>query len=252
MSQRYYLQLSYDGTDYHGWQIQPNGVTVQEDLQKALSLILREDISVVGCGRTDTGVHASYFVAHFDCASPIADVDKLVYKLNGFLSKDIAIFDLQPVSDEFHARFTATARAYEYHLVTQKSSFLNRYSYRPNFGLDFEAMNKAAKHLLDYTDFTSFSKLHTDVKTNNCDVRVAYWEQKDDHHWVFHITADRFLRNMVRAIVGTLLDVGKGKITEEQFVQIIENKNRCKAGVSVPGQALFLVDVAYPEVYIKR
>lgn len=252
MSQRYYMQLSYDGTDYHGWQIQPNGTTVQDDLQKALSTILREDIAIVGCGRTDTGVHAKYFVAHFDYSSVIADVDKMIYKLNGFLSKDISILDLQPVDDAFHARFTATARAYEYHLVTQKSSFLNRYSYRPNFELDFDAMNRAARCLLDFTDFTSFSKLHTDTHTNNCDVSVAFWEKKNDHHWVFHVTADRFLRNMVRAIVGTLLEVGKGKISEAQFSQIIEAKDRGKAGISVPAQALFLVDVVYPEVYIKR
>jgi len=252
VKQRYLIQLAYDGSSYHGWQIQPNGISVQERLQDALSLLLREEVKVVGCGRTDTGVHASYFVAHFDLDNSIEDIPKLVYKLNAYLPSDIALFDIKATTQDFHARFMATARSYEYHLITRKSPFLNAYSYRPNFSLDFEAMNKAAQHLLSVTDFTSFSKLHTDAFTNNCDVREAIWKQKDEYHWVFHITADRFLRNMVRAIVGTLLDVGKGKITEAQFCEIIEAKDRGKAGVSVPGEALFLSDVKYPEAYIKR
>lgn len=249
MNQRYAILLAYDGTAYHGWQVQPNAITVQEVLEKAFSLILREEVSFVGCGRTDTGVHAKYFVAHIDVQQPIKNSSQLVYKLNSYLPKDIVLFDIKEVSEGFHARFSATARSYEYHLVTRKSPFEEYYAFRPPYNLDFEAMNQAAKHLFKYTDFTSFSKLHTDVKTNNCDIREAIWKSKDEHHWVFHITADRFLRNMVRAIVGTLLDVGKGKITEAEFCQIIEAKDRGIAGVSVPGKALFLSDVVYPEPF---
>lgn len=252
MSQRHYIELAYDGSVFIGWQIQPNGMSVQGTLQKALSTLLREEVKVVGCGRTDTGVHASYFVAHVDLESEIKDYSKLIYKLNAFLPREVVVYDIKRTSEDFHARFLATARAYEYHLITQKSPFLDAYSYRPPFALDFDAMNKAALHLLETVDFTSFSKLHTDVATNNCDVREAVWKQKDNHHWVFHITADRFLRNMVRAVVGTLLDVGKGKITEEDFCKIIAIKDRGKAGVSVPAQALFLTDIKYPEGYIKR
>ncbi len=249
---RYAIELAYDGTNYHGWQIQPNAASVQETLEKALSLILREKLAVVGCGRTDTGVHAKYFVAHFDLPKKIYKPTQLLYKLNSYLPKDIVLFDIKKVSEDFHARFSATSRSYEYHLITQKSPFDHQYSFRPNYPLDFEAMNLAAKHLSDYTDFTSFSKLHTDVKTNNCEVRKAFWEQKESHHWVFHITADRFLRNMVRAIVGTLLEVGKGKISEDEFCRIIDKKDRGKAGASVPGKALFLNNIEYPKNYIRR
>lgn len=252
MNQRYLIQLAYDGTAYHGWQIQPNGISVQEVLQEALSTLLRESVKVVGCGRTDTGVHASYFVAHFDLDKLITDLDTLRYKLNGYLPKDLVLFDIKLTTEDFHARFSATARAYQYHVVTRKSPFLAHYSYRPNFPLDFEAMNKAAKHLLSTSDFTSFSKLHSDAATNICDVTEAVWRKKDRHHWVFHITANRFLRNMVRAIVGTLLEVGKGKISDAEFCAIIEAHDRGKAGVSVPGAALFLTDIQYPEGYIKR
>lgn len=252
MNKRYAIELAYDGTNYHGWQIQPDASSVQEVLEKAFSLILREDISLVGCGRTDTGVHAKYFVAHIDVEKPIEDSSQLLYKLNSYLPKDIVLFDIKEVSEDFHARFSATSRSYEYHLVTRKSPFEESYAYRPNFSVNFDVMNKAAKRLLDFTDFTSFSKLHTDVKTNNCDVREAVWKQLDAHHWVFNITADRFLRNMVRAIVGTLLEVGKGKISLDQFAEIIEAKDRGKAGVSVPGKALFLSDIVYPNNYINR
>lgn len=247
MSKRYALELAYDGTAYCGWQIQPNAITVQEVLQKSFSTLLREEISVLGCGRTDTGVHAKYFVAHIDTSKSIENIDKLIYKINGFLPKDIVIFNIKEVIPEFHARFSATSRSYEYHVVTQKTPFLNTLTYKPNFSLDFDLMNTAAKHLLDFEDFTSFSKLHTDVHTNNCDVTFAEWEKMDDNHWVFHISANRFLRNMVRAIVGTLFDVGKGKITVEQFCDIIRQKDRGVAGVSVPAQALYLTDIIYPE-----
>ncbi len=252
MNKRYVIELAYDGTNYHGWQIQPSAISIQEVLEKAFSMILRENINIVGCGRTDTGVHASYYVAHFDVENPILDTEKLVFKLNSFLPKDIVLFSITEACEDFHARFGATSRSYQYHLVTRKSPFEEQYAFKPNFFPDFDAMNKVALRLLEYTDFTSFSKLHTDVKTNNCDVRKAYWEQISEYHWVFNITADRFLRNMVRAIVGTLLEVGKGKISEERFCHIIENKNRNEAGVSVPGKALFLTDIRYPNEFFKR
>lgn len=245
MDQRYFIALAYDGATYHGWQVQPDAISVQEELQKALSLILRQDIEIVGCGRTDAGVHARYFIAHIDVSQPINDIPKLVYKLNSFLSKAIVIYDIYPVDNELHARFSATSRSYEYHLVTQKSPFLETYAFRPHFLPDFEKMNEAAKKLLDYTDFTSFSRLHTDTFTNDCDVTLAEWRQHDEHHWVFHISANRFLRNMVRAIVGTLLDVGKGKLSIDEFCAIIEAKDRGKAGASAPAHALFLTAVAY-------
>lgn len=245
---RYAVKLAYDGSQYHGWQIQPNSITVQEVLEKTFSTLLREPINFVGCGRTDTGVHAKYFVAHINCTTVIADLDKLIYKSNGFLPKDIVIFDIFEVSEEFHARFSATSRSYEYHVVTRKSPFLEHLSFRPKYTLDFEAMNKAALHLLEYEDFTSFSKLHTDVKTNNCDVTRAEWVQTGDDHWVFHVSANRFLRNMVRAIVGTLVEVGKGKLTEQQFCEVIEKKDRGVAGISVPAQALFLTQIEYPDL----
>lgn len=246
MAQRYFIALAYDGAAYHGWQIQPDAISVQEELQKAFSLLLRESVEIVGCGRTDAGVHAKYFIAHIDVSKPIEDINKLVYKINSFLNKAIVIFDIYPVDNEMHARFSASSRSYEYHLLTQKSPFLQAYSFRPNFKPDFDQMNLAAKRLLDYTDFTSFSRLHTDTFTNNCDVTLAEWRQKDEHHWVFHISANRFLRNMVRAIVGTLLEVGRGKLSVDEFCAIIEAKNRSKAGASAPGNALFLTAIEYP------
>lgn len=241
---RYFISLSYDGGRYHGWQIQPNGISVQEVLNKALSTLLREPVEVTGAGRTDAGVNASLMVAHFD-TSRIVD-DNLTYKLNKFLPQDIAIHSVRPVRDDAHARFSATSRTYIYYILTEKSPF-EPYAYRFPQPLDFDRMNEAAQTLLNYTDFTSFSKLHTDTKTNNCCVTYACWEQVSPIKWKFTITADRFLRNMVRAIVGTLLDVGRGTLTLAQFQQVIEKKDRCSAGSSVPGNALFLTDIAYPE-----
>lgn len=240
---RYFIYLSYDGARYHGWQIQPNGSSVQEVLAKALSTLLREPIEVTGAGRTDAGVNASLMVAHFD-TEKAAD-DQLAYRLNKFLPHDIAIHKIVPVKDEAHARFSATSRTYHYYIITEKSPF-EPYAYRFPQPLDFDRMNEAARTLFDYTDFTSFSKLHTDVKTNNCRIMRAEWSQVSPIKWQFTITADRFLRNMVRAIVGTLLDVGRGILTIEQFRSIIEQKDRCSAGMSVPGHALFLADVTYP------
>lgn len=250
---RYFIRLSYDGKNYHGWQIQPGAITVQEVLNKALTTLLRVPTEVVGAGRTDAGVNASMMIAHFDTDVQFCDIQEdknslyqLRYRLNKLLPPDIAIHDIYPVADDMHARFSATSRTYHYYITTEKSPF-EPYAYRFPQPLDFEKMNEACKVLFDYIDFTSFSKLHTDVKTNNCKIMEARWEQVSPIKWQFTIKADRFLRNMVRAIVGTLIDVGRGAITIQQFREIIEKKDRCSAGTSVPGNALFLCDVTYPE-----
>lgn len=243
---RYFIYLSYDGTNYHGWQIKPNGISVQEVLMKALSTFLRKPIEVVGAGRTDAGVHARLMVAHFDFDTEL-DCATVVDKLNRLLPPDVAVHRVRRVKSDAHARFDATYRTYKYYITTCKDPFSRAFSWRIFQTLDFEKMNEAAQTLFDYIDFTSFSKLHTDVKTNNCKMMYARWEQIGEHNWVFTIQADRFLRNMVRAVVGTLVEVGKGKLTVEGFRKVIEEKNRCSAGTSVPGNALFLVDVGYPE-----
>ncbi len=243
--QRYFIQLSYKGTNYHGWQVQPNAVTVQEVLEKGLSVILRENIALVGAGRTDTGVHASFFVAHFDSINDNLDQSDFAYKLNSYFPKDIAIQKIWKVPDDAHARFDAVSRTYEYYITRKKNPFIDETSYKYLKELDIDAMNEAAEALQNYKDFTSFSKLHTDVKTNICTISYAKWEEKDDL-LVFTIKADRFLRNMVRAIVGTLLEVGKKQITLEEFKSIIEEKNRCAAGASAPAEGLFLSNIDYP------
>ena len=241
---RYFITLSYNGKNYHGWQIQPNGSSVQETLEKALSTMLRCPISIVGAGRTDAGVHAKKMIAHFDTDVALNTLE-LPRRLNCFLPTDIAIQKIEPVANDLHARFSATKRSYEYHLVTEKDVFCTETAYFHPGTLDFDAMNQAAAQLFNYIDFTSFSKLHTDVKTNNCTIFEARWEQLSPSHWVFHISADRFLRNMVRAIVGTLLQVGTQKITINDFKRIIESKDRCKAGTSAPAHGLYLTDVKY-------
>lgn len=243
--QRYFIYMAYDGTNYHGWQIQPNGISVQECLMKALSTLLRYEVDVTGAGRTDAGVHARLMVAHFDSESAL-DESFMVEKLNRLLPPDIVVFSLRAVHPDAHARFDATSRKYQYYVTTSKQPFQRQYRCRLFHKPDFERMNEAAKTLFDYTDFTSFSKLHTDVKTNNCRIMHAEWTQEDEETWVFTIQADRFLRNMVRAVVGTLLEVGKGKMSIDDFRRVIEQKDRCQAGTSVPGNALFLVDVTYP------
>lgn len=243
---RYFIYLAYEGTNYHGWQIQPNGSSVQECLMKALSTYLRKEIEVVGAGRTDAGVHAALMVAHFDFDKKL-DTDLLTEKLNRLLPPDISVFRIKEVNHDAHARFDATARTYKYYLTTVKYPFNRHLKYKIHGTLDFTSMNDAARTLFDYTDFTSFSKLHTDVKTNNCRIMHAEWIQENENDWVFTIKADRFLRNMVRAIVGTLLEVGRGKMTVDGFRRVIETKDRGKAGSSAPGHALFLVDVDYPE-----
>ncbi len=245
---RYFIELAYDGTNYHGWQIQPNGISVQETVQAALSTVLRQPIEIVGAGRTDTGVHAAKMYAHFDSTN-IENLSLLENKLSKLLPPDISVYRIFPVRDEAHARFDAIYRTYQYHIVTRKDPFLRHYAWRISFHLDFDLMNEAAKILFEYTDFTSFSKLHTDVKTNNCRIMRAEWTQESSYEWVFTIQADRFLRNMVRAIVGTLIEVGRGKLTIEGFRNVIEQKDRCAAGSSVPGNALFLMDIGYPETF---
>ena len=249
-SMRYFITLSYDGTRYHGWQIQPNGDSVQQRLQEALTTLLRQPIEVVGAGRTDTGVHAKMMVAHFDLdptqpPSLGEMVNDLSYKLNKLLPQDIAVQEVRQVSDDMHARFSALARTYHYYIHTHKDPFLAAYSWQVPFKLDFARMNEAAKVLLEYKDFTSFSKVNTDVKTNLCDLKEAYWEEVAPGQWRFTITANRFLRNMVRAIVGTLVEVGRGRISIEDVRRIIEAKDRCQAGESVPAKGLFLVDIKY-------
>lgn len=243
---RYFLYLGYNGKAYCGWQIQPNGMTVQQRLEESLSMILRTTISVVGAGRTDAGVHARLMVAHFDVEHPLPDASFLADKLNRLLPPDIAVYKIVPVMPDAHARFDATSRTYRYYVTLHKNPFNFDQVYRYNGLLDFDRMNEACKVLLEYTDFTSFSKLHTDTKTNNCRIMRAYWLREGDI-WVFTIQADRFLRNMVRAIVGTLLDVGRGKMSIEGLRNVIEAKDRCAAGISMPGHALFLEEITYPE-----
>lgn len=243
---RYFIWLDYNGAPFHGWQIQPNAVTVQELLQNAFTHILREPIQIIGCGRTDTGVHAKNFVAHFDASKPdLENNTQLLHKLNRYLPMEVLIHSIKKMHTDAHSRFDATSRTYNYYMTRKKAPFLNSLRYYYFGELNTEAMNVAASKLLEYSDFTSFSKVDTDVKTNICKVTHAVWESKGSE-LTFTITADRFLRNMVRAIVGTLLNVGKGKISVDDFCRIIEAKDRGKAGASAPGNALFLMQVTYP------
>jgi len=246
MKQRYFIYLSYNGKNYHGWQIQPNGISVQEVLVNALATVLRYEVEVIGAGRTDAGVHAKLMVAHVDLKNNLKDANAFMFKLNSLLPHDIAIEKIVSVKPDAHARFDAVSRTYEYYVIGKKDPFLSDWATRIYGDIDFAAMNQAAKALLEYSDFTSFSKLHTDVKTNNCKITRAEWKQKEEL-WVFTIQADRFLRNMVRAIVGSLLEVGKGRIDEEGFCRIIEARDRCRAGTSVPAQALYLTEVKYSD-----
>jgi len=243
---RYLVQLSYNGAKYCGWQIQPNGVTVQEVLNDCFSKVLKENVMLTGAGRTDTGVHASYFVAHFDLENEITQIPPLIWKLNSFLPKDIAIQQIRSVSTDFHSRFDAISRTYQYFIHIEKNPFLTTTSWYCHFPIDMQKMNEAASILFDFEDFTSFSKLHTDVKTNNCEIMIANWERKNQQ-MVFTIKANRFLRNMVRAITGSLVDVGRSKITADQFRKIIEKKDRSVAGTSAPAHGLFLTNIEYPE-----
>jgi tRNA pseudouridine38-40 synthase len=239
--------LSFEGTNYHGWQIQPNAFTVQQTVENALSLILSEKINSIGAGRTDTGVHAAMFCIHFDSVRNDIDLDKkLIYRLNNFLPSDIAIKSVRKVIPEANARFSALNRTYKYYIQKTKNPFKQLWSWHISYPLDVPLMNTACGILKEHSDFTSFSKLHSDAKTNICKIISAEWIE-DDNEIVFTITANRFLRNMVRAIVGTMVDLGAGKISVEDFKTIIEAKDRCKAGMTAPAKGLFLTDINYPD-----
>ena len=241
---RFFLEIAYKGTNYHGWQIQPNAISIQEKIQDALQLIFKKPIAIMGAGRTDTGVHAKQLFAHFDLENTF-DIQALVYKLNGILPKDIAIKNIHQVSKNAHARFDATSRTYHYYINTKKNPFTSESSWFVKQDLDLNLMNQAAEKLLNYTDFQCFSKSNSDVKTYLCDIQEAFWKQEGDL-LVFRITADRFLRNMVRAIVGTLVAIGSKKIPLSAMDDIIKSKSRSKAGASAAAQGLFLTAVKYP------
>jgi tRNA pseudouridine38-40 synthase len=241
---RYFIQFSYLGKAYHGWQNQPNAITVQQVLEKAFATVLRKEISLMGAGRTDTGVHAKQMFAHFE-ADEIKDVKDLIYKLNSFLPDDIAVQDIFKVGSQAHARFDATERTYEYWVIQAKNPFYSEAAYLVKHSLDVVKMNEAAALLLEYEDFECFSKSNTDVHTYLCDIKEASW-QLNEGVLVFKITANRFLRNMVRAIVGTLLDVGTGKSSIADVKSIINSKDRSKAGYSVPAKGLYLTRINYP------
>ena len=244
---RYFIYLSYDGTRYHGWQIQPNGISVEGEIERCLSTILRTTIDIVGAGRTDAGVHARQMAAHFDMVDDTREIDcaDLAYKVNRMLPPDISIHRIEPVSTDMHARFSATARTYHYYVSTVRDPFNRHYTWLTHFRLDFPLMNEAAMLLLDYKDFACFCKSHTDVKTTLCDVTEARWVQTSETEWYFRIRANRFLRNMVRAVVGTLVEVGRHRMTLDEFRQVIEGGRRTQAGESMPANALFLEKIEY-------
>lgn len=241
---RYFIKLAYNGFKFHGWQIQDNAHSVQSEITEKLSLLLKEDLNIVGCGRTDTGVHAHEFFAHFDTPSKLESIKDIIYKLNSFLSDGIVIYDIYLTDNEMHARFNAKKRTYKYYISLVKNPFKEHLSYYFHKDLDVSEMNKACSYLYDYKDFTSFSKLQTQTATNNCKIEKASWLEEDGM-LVFTISADRFLRNMVRAIVGTMIEIGRGKLKAEDIKSIIESKDRSKAGYSVPAQGLFLNKVEY-------
>lgn len=244
---RYFICLSYNGSAFCGWQIQENANSVQEELQKTLSMLLKEPVSVTGAGRTDSGVHAINYIAHFDCQAVIQDTAHLAYKMNAILPKEIAVHSIYQVHNTAHARFDAISRSYKYYVHTNKDPFENGFSYfvRPD-NMDIEKMNLAARYFLGEHDFSSLEKVNGGNKTSICTVTHAEWVQISEHKFVFSVTANRFLRNMVRAMVGSLLEVGSGKRQPEWIGQMLAQKNRCAAGQSVPGKALFLVEVKYP------
>ncbi len=244
-SLRYFIEIAYNGKNYHGWQKQPNDVTVQEVFEKTLSTLLREDIKITGSGRTDAGVHAKQLFVHFDSLKKI-DETELIFKLNSLLPKDISTLNVFQVKDEAHARFDAVEREYEYVISLKKNPFYEDFSYLLHQVPDITLMNEAAKVLLDYNDFQCFSRSKTDVKTYHCTIKEAYW-RVEESQFIFSIKADRFLRNMVRAIVGSLLDVGLKITSLEQFHDIIKSKDRSKAGTSAPAKGLILTKVKYPK-----
>lgn len=242
---RYFLHMAYDGSDYKGWQVQPEKRTVQETLQHAISTLLEERIEVTGAGRTDTGVHASFFVAHFDTSRPVGpDIGRFIFRLNRFLPDDIVVYGMKQVPDDLHARFSAVYRTYHYHISSVKPLYMRDYVHYLYGSLDVDEINRCCEIIMQCEDFTSFSKLHTDVKTNLCDVMHAEWKEVDSGY-LFEIRANRFLRNMVRALVGTLLKVGLGKLDRQGFLEIVEARDRRRAGQSAPAKGLFLVDIGY-------
>ena len=244
LKMRYFIDISYDGSNYHGWQIQPNADTVQHQINLAFSTILNEEINVLGAGRTDTGVHAKKMIAHFDTNQTI-DFEKFKYRINGFLKNDISLNDIYKVKEDAHARFSAISRTYEYRVSRTKNPFsVNSYFLLRD--LDFQSMKKACKFLHGSHDYTSFAKLHSENYTNNCEVYIANWKE-DENSLIFTIKANRFLRNMVRAIVGTLIEIGEGKISFSDIETILMSKDRAKAGYSVPAKGLSLIDVEYPK-----
>jgi tRNA pseudouridine38-40 synthase len=244
---RYFIFISYKGTSYHGWQIQPNSVTVQQILEEALSVVLNEKISTIGAGRTDTGVHATFFCAHFESISPdLLEIRNLVFRLNQYLPPDISVSSIKKVLPDANARYSAISRTYKYYISRTKDPFFDNSSWYLHGQIDIAAMNKACALLSDHSDFTSFSRLHSGAKTNICKIYNAGWKESDNR-LVFTIKADRFLRNMVRAIVGTMVEIGFGKMDLKVFEEIILAKDRCKAGKSAPAKGLFLVDIEYPE-----
>jgi tRNA pseudouridine38-40 synthase len=248
---RYFIFISYRGTSYHGWQLQPNSVTVQKIIDNALSIILNEEISTTGAGRTDTGVHALVFCANFDSLSPdLADKKNLIFRLNRFLPDDVSVKAIRKVLPDANARYSALSRTYTYYVSRIKDPFFNSSSWYLHGNIDIKVMNEACGILLHHTDFTSFSRLHSGSKTNICKIFFAIWSE-EENRLVFTIRADRFLRNMVRAIVGTMVDIGFGKITVEEFDEIIQARDRCRAGTSAPAKGLFLSDIEYPgEIFI--
>lgn len=246
MIRRYFISLSYNGKNYCGWQIQPNAISVQQTLQEAMSTLMRQELTIVGAGRTDSGVHAREMIAHFDWDESDFDANELCMKLNRLLPKDISIHSIKEVGTNAHARFSAISRTYSYCITPIKDPFLNELKYHISFDPDITMMNHLCMILKETDDFTSFSKLHTNVKTNICNVKHAHWDRKGDD-FIFTIQADRFLRNMVRSIVGTLLQAGRGRLNEVGFRQIIDVKNRSAAGESAPAHALFLEQVEYPQ-----
>ena len=241
---RYFIHLAYDGTRYHGWQIQPNGISVEGEIELRLSTLLRQPIDIVGAGRTDAGVHARHMVAHFDFEDG-CDTKQLCYRLNRMMPPDICIYKIEKVADDLHARFSATSRTYHYYISTKRNPFNRQYTWLCHYDLDFELMNQAAEILMEYTDFASFCKSHTDVKTTLCNIIEAKWIKDDEGCYYFRIKANRFLRNMVRAVVGTLVEVGRHRLSLDDFRNVIEGKKRTMAGESMPANALFLERIEY-------
>ena len=251
MKTRYFIYLSYKGTSYHGWQLQPNSTTVQKQLENALSVVLGEKITTTGAGRTDTGVHALFFCAHFDSLlTDLCENKNLIFRLNRFLPEDISVSEIKKVIPDANARYSAISRTYQYYITRKKDPFFTGSSWFLHGEIDIDSMNQACRILFSHSDFTSFSKLHSGSRTNICKIYEAHWDETDNK-LAFTIKADRFLRNMVRAIVGTMVEIGFGKMNPEEFEEVLLAQDRCRAGTSAPAKGLFLTDIEYPdEIFI--